>query len=68
VVLWVELDSGATTAHAGAGGGGGAGRELGVVVMRAEERGGEEESLADWHNGVGGAVVGSGPRDGATRS
>jgi hypothetical protein len=36
--------------HAGAGGGGA--RELGAVVMRAEEREGEEEGLTGWHSSV----------------
>jgi hypothetical protein len=39
--------------HAGAGGSGGAARELGAVVTRTEEMGGEEEGLTGWHNGVG---------------
>jgi hypothetical protein len=48
----VELGSGAASAHTGASGGGGTARELDTMVTHAEERGGEEEGLTDWHSGV----------------
>jgi hypothetical protein len=46
-------DGGGAASARWAGGGSGAARELGAVVTRIEERGGEEEGLTGWHSGVG---------------
>jgi hypothetical protein len=50
---WAVRTAAGRRQHAGAGGGSGAARELGVVVTRIEERGGEEEGLTGWHSGIG---------------
>jgi hypothetical protein len=50
---WVVRTAAGRCRHARAGGSDGAARELGAVVTCAEERGGKEEGLTDWHSGVG---------------
>jgi hypothetical protein len=50
---WVTRTASGRRRHTGAGGSGDAARELGAVVTHTEERGGEEEGLTGWHNGVG---------------
>jgi hypothetical protein len=50
---WTVRTAARRCRHARAGGGGGTARKLNTVVMHVEERGGEEEGLIGWHNGVG---------------
>jgi hypothetical protein len=50
---WAARTAAGRHRHAEAGGGGSAARELDMVVMSVEERGGEEEDLTGRHNSFG---------------